>query len=530
MLRLTQTAVEQQQSNMFKPQDRFQGGTITISAPARSGSRVFCRFTVYMRVPFINKSTNKSTNLASVKSTSSAHAKATTLLMNRNTRLITSRTTSALVSLARFPFHPVTQSTKSCSVQEITCEGSDAGNNSSIKDSKTENAEPIRGLVGLQNLGNTWYDAFHSLLTLFASNSFMNSCLQCVSNVPAILTYFRQDGFTPKINVASATQGALASAFGDLIKALWTGDQFTATKPDELKRVIGRVASRFLGYDQQDAQEFLRFLLDGLHEELNEVTTKPAYYEIQDRPEANDRDVSDEYWRFYYERNVSALSTLFSGQLRSEICCETCNYRSLCFDIFWDLSLPVPKKSTKPSPLRVSSGFFAGLRTVTDAATSVKNVSIYDCLKVYTEKEVLCDDAAFYCSKCKTPRSVMKKISIYRLPKILVLHLKRFSFSTLSREKVSHSITFPSQSLDIAEYCAADAVVDGSTLYDLTGIVHHVGSLPGGHYTAECLNADTQEWYSFNDASVTAIKQPELHSSSAYMLFYQRRQEESRTI
>ncbi|OWZ10474.1 Ubiquitin-specific protease [Phytophthora megakarya] len=381
-----------------------------------------------------------------------------------------------------------------------------------------------QGLVGLQNLGNT---------------CFMNSCLQCVSNLPAIVKYFHPGHFAHEINELSPTKGALADAFGELIKALWTGEKFSVTRPVELKRLIGKVASRFTGYDQQDAQEFLRFMLDGLHEDLNRVKKKPAYYEIKDRPDAKDRDVSDEYWKFYLDRNASALSELFCGQLRSEIRCETCNHRSLCFDVFWDLSLPVPKKSGKNSAashLRISSSFFSGGRTAsaTSDATASNSVpggiSIHDCLKAYTEQEFLSDDAAYYCAKCKTHRSVAKKISVYRLPNVLVLHLKRFSYTTFSRDKVSTNISFPAQCLDIAEYCARDAVVDGSTVYDLTGVVHHMGSLNGGHYTAECLNADTQEWFDFNDSSVTAIKKPELSSSSAYMLFYQRREEKSLTI
>ncbi|KAE8982071.1 hypothetical protein PR003_g24145 [Phytophthora rubi] len=491
-----------------------------------------------------------------------------------------SRTTSALASLTRFHSRPSSQSTaSSCSVRERNNDELEVGNNSSsnlpaigsselprlapsvgpsTNNMTTSNIvasqatstpaisyparvsssgrtsprndlarkRPPRGLVGLQNLGNT---------------CFMNSCLQCVSNLPAVVRYFHPGLFAREINESSPTKGALANAFGDLIKALWTGDKFTATRPVELKRVIGKVASRFTGYDQQDAQEFLRFLLDGLHEDLNRVKKKPAYYEIKDRPDAKDRDVSDEYWKFYLERNASALSELFCGQLWSEIRCETCNHRSLCFDVFWDLSLPVPKKSGKSSAsshLRISSSFFSSGRTASATTDSLSSnsspssggMSIHDCLKAYTEQEFLSDDAAYYCSRCKTHRSAAKKISVYRLPNVLVLHLKRFSFSTFSRDKVSTSISFPAQGLDLAEYCASDAVVDGSTLYDLTGIVHHMGSLNGGHYTAECLNADMQEWFDFNDSSVTAIKKPELYSSSAYMLFYQRREEKSLTI
>ena len=51
---------------------------------------------------------------------------------------------------------------------------------------------------------------------------------------------------------------------------------------------VGRFAPQFSGYQQQDSQELLAFLLDGLHEDLNRVKKKP-YVEIKDadgRPDA----------------------------------------------------------------------------------------------------------------------------------------------------------------------------------------------------------------------------------------------------
>lgn len=276
-----------------------------------------------------------------------------------------------------------------------------------------------------------------------------------------------------------------------MIKALWNNEQFSATRPVELKRVIGKVASRFTGYDQQDAQEFLRFLLDGLHEDLNKIKKKPAYYEIKDRENAKDRDVSDEHWKFYFERNLSTLSELFCGQLRSEIRCSTCSHRSLCFDVFWDLSLPVPKKPKSHHHMRISSVFGSSSSkhsaSQSDDDSASNGCSLQDCLKAYTDQEFLNESDAYYCAKCKTHRAVSKKISLYRLPQVLVIHLKRFSYSMFSRDKVNTAIKFPAQALDIADYCAADAVVEGSTEYDLTGVVNHVGSLNGGHYTAYVL-------------------------------------------
>ncbi|RLN93527.1 hypothetical protein BBJ28_00020623 [Nothophytophthora sp. Chile5] len=464
----------------------------------------------------------------------------------------TASASSALASLTRFhsrnanqsaassaSFHSQSSNGSTCSSRERNNDELESGSNASIASLPSIGNGELPRLISNVGASNVSGNIVTSQATTTSAISYAP---RCVSNIPALVKYFHPGLHSREINDASPSKGALANAFGDLIKALWSGDKFSATRPVELKRVIGTVASRFTGYDQQDAQEFLRFLLDGLHEDLNRVKKKPAYYEIKDRVDAKDRDISDEYWNFYLERNASALSELFCGQLRSEIRCGTCNHRSLCFDVFWDLSLPVPKKPGKGSAsshLRLSGSFFSGgSRTSsgaedgTSSGDAVKpgGVSIHDCLKSYTEQEFLTDDAAYYCGKCKTHRSVAKKISVYRLPNVLVLHLKRFSFSSFSRDKVSTAINFPAQSLDLAEYCASDAVIDGSTLYDLTGVVHHMGSLNGGHYTAECLNGDLQEWFDFNDGSVSAVKKPELTSSSAYMLFYQRRAEKSLTI
>ncbi|RHY82497.1 hypothetical protein DYB35_001459 [Aphanomyces astaci] len=210
---------------------------------------------------------------------------------------------------------------------------------------------------------------------------------------------------TPSDKLESITIGTRSfsnsSVFGDLSQALWSGAEFSSTRPVELKRVVGKLASRFVGYDQHDAQEFLRFLLDGLHEDLNRILKKPAYYEIPDRPHAPERDLSDEYWQYYIQRNASALSEQFCGQLRSEVTCQTCSHRSICFD------LPVPKKA-KGGAIR----FGAFKSTSSNDDTSM--CTVHDCLRAYTEEEHMKDEDAFYCAKCKTHRSVVKSICLQR--------------------------------------------------------------------------------------------------------------------
>ena len=327
---------------------------------------------------------------------------------------------------------------------------------STREDLETDEQPELGGLVGLSNLGNT---------------CFMNSCLQCLSHVPELRQYVHSKAFAEDLAKSSKSR-PLARGYGDLIQKLWhTTRAYGVTAPKEIKHVIGRRASRFVGFDQQDAQEFLRFLIDGLHEELGRVTHKPAYYEIQDRPHASDASVSEEYWRFYFDRSASRLSDLFCGQLKSEVVCQVCKNSSRCFDVFWDLSLPIPETS-KAKP----------------------QVSIESCLEAYTEEEVMNAPDAFYCNKCQTHRPVKKTIRLFRSPEILVLHLKRFSFSSVRRNKITSTIAFPETGLNLRPYFAPDAEMedeDPGVVYELTGMVNHMGSLNGGHYTAyvlECVS------------------------------------------
>lgn len=106
---------------------------------------------------------------------------------------------------------------------------------------------------------------------------FMNSVIQCLSNTRPLLEYLRNEQYLNDINTTtSSMKGALIKSFAQVIHELWesSGERFVNTTA--LKSQIQRFAPRFMGYAQQDAQEFLRYLLEGLHEDVNRVTVKPT--------------------------------------------------------------------------------------------------------------------------------------------------------------------------------------------------------------------------------------------------------------
>jgi len=104
--------------------------------------------------------------------------------------------------------------------------------------------------------------------------------------------------------------------------------------------VIGKFAPQFNGFQQHDAQEFLVFLLDGLHEDLNRVLKKP-YTTNPDYNGQPDKELANEFWEIYLLRNQSIIVDLFAGQLKSTIE-ASCGRKSITFDPFTYLSLPLP--------------------------------------------------------------------------------------------------------------------------------------------------------------------------------------------
>jgi ubiquitin C-terminal hydrolase len=75
------------------------------------------------------------------------------------------------------------------------------------------------------------------------------------------------------------------------------------------------VPSQFENNDQQDSQEFLTVLMEGLGEDLNRVRTKP-YMQNPDSNGRPDEVVADEWWKGHMAREKSVMS-LFQVRLAS---------------------------------------------------------------------------------------------------------------------------------------------------------------------------------------------------------------------
>ncbi|CAL8360339.1 unnamed protein product [Merluccius merluccius] len=338
------------------------------------------------------------------------------------------------------------------------------------------NSKSAQGLVGLRNLGNT---------------CFMNSILQCLSNTHSLRDYCLHNSHRRDLNNNSRTNTALMEEFAKLIQTMWTSSSSEAVSPSEFKTQIQRYAPRFVGYNQQDAQEFLRFLLDGLHNEVNRVTVRPRGT-TEDFDHLPDEEKGKKMWSKYLEREDSKVVDLFVGQLRSSLTCSHCGFCSTVFDPFWDLSLPIAKKG-------------------------YGEVSLMDCMRLFTKEDVLDGDEKPTCYRCKARRRCTKKFTVQKFPKILVLHLKRFSEARRT-SKLSTFVNFSMKDLDLREFASENST---NAVYNLYAVSNHSGTTMGGHYTAYCRNPASGEWYTFNDSRVTPMSSSQVRSSDAYVLFYE---------
>ena len=117
--------------------------------------------------------------------------------------------------------------------------------------------------------------------------------------------------------------------------------------PRNFKNVIGKYGASFSGYQQQDSQEFLMFLLDGLQEDLNRIHKKPYIQKPDSTDEmVNDpialKEMADKCWEIYKARNDSVITDLFAGMYKSTVVCPECKKVSIIFDPFSNLTLQLP--------------------------------------------------------------------------------------------------------------------------------------------------------------------------------------------
>ncbi|KAI5560173.1 hypothetical protein BDE02_16G028800 [Populus trichocarpa] len=148
-------------------------------------------------------------------------------------------------------------------------------------------------------------------------------------------------------------------------------------------------------------------------------------------------------------------------------------------------------------------------------------LSLYTCLEGFLREEPLVPEDMWYCPKCKERRQASKKLDLWRLPEVLVIHLKRFSYSRSMKHKLETFVNFPIRDFDLTNYIANKNNTQRQ-LYELYALTNHYGGMGSGHYTAHIKLLDENRWYNFDDAHISPINEEDVKSAAAYVLFYRR--------
>jgi ubiquitin carboxyl-terminal hydrolase 4/11/15 len=213
-----------------------------------------------------------------------------------------------------------------CTILVHRVEGDVTQTKASQDELNTSNMEIKEGLVGMENLGNTCY---------------LNSALQCLGQLKIFSDYFIEGRHLAEIRNHPDRELSLINEFSNYVKLVWYSDTGTIIVPRLIRAAISNVDQQFAGISQHDAQELLSLVIDSLHEDLNRVTVKP-YSENPDWKGESDEDFSKIFWENHLKRNSSIIVNLFHGQLKSLIECTTCRHKSINFDAFLFLTVPIP--------------------------------------------------------------------------------------------------------------------------------------------------------------------------------------------
>ncbi|CAG5110151.1 Oidioi.mRNA.OKI2018_I69.chr2.g4582.t1.cds [Oikopleura dioica] len=306
-----------------------------------------------------------------------------------------------------------------------------------------------KNLIGIKNSGNTCY---------------ISVALQCLYQIEPLREFLLSGEYKKHLNETSPADGEIAELTAEIFGKMKNLEKNISV--EDLKEAVAEFSGMFEDDEQEDAEEFLLTLIDGLHLDLEKST---GFTESENSPKT-----SEEAWNQYISEENSFLTSLFVGQAESTLTCLSCQESTKNWESFWNISLPISGSS-----------------------------SIEECIEEFQKSETLSDEDQPFCDACQKKCDMTKTLRISRIPKVLLLHLKRFS----SKSKDSSLIKFP----------VSSPLLLDSSKFQLSSVINHEGkSTSSGHYVASV--KDNGSWFSISDEKVSALES--VLSEKAYVLFY----------
>ncbi|XP_052006795.1 ubiquitin carboxyl-terminal hydrolase 10-like isoform X2 [Xyrauchen texanus] len=323
-------------------------------------------------------------------------------------------------------------------------------------------------------------------------------------------------------NMSVSSKIKLQAAGEKMIKDIKPGVPFEPTYIYKLLTLIKSSLSE--KGRQEDAEEYLGFILNGLHEEMlalkklispqDEKAPTPNGPEsqpgVEEDPAEKKEEGSEDEWEQVGPRNKTSITRqadfirtpitdIFGGHIRSVVYQQS-SKESATLQPFFTLQLDIQSEK---------------IRTVQEA------------LEVLVARE----SVQGYTTKSKQEIEISRRVTLEELPPVLVLHLKRFVFEkTGGCQKLVKNIDYPVDleiSKDLLSQGVRSKIFKGQRTYRLFAVVYHHGnSATGGHYTTDVFHIGLNGWLRIDDQAVKIINQhhvvKQTSERTAYLLYYRR--------
>ena len=358
---------------------------------------------------------------------------------------------------------------------------------------------------------------------------FMSVILQSLIHNPIIRTFYLSEGHRKE---DCEREACTSCALDDIFTDFFGQEKHEGYGAVHMLQGCWKGGGGLAGYNQQDAHEYLGFLLNSLHtantsddDDANPSITQPKDAAVKDC--------------------TCVIHQTFGGLLKSTVTCSACHTTTTALDPFMDLSLDIRNSATtiKQKKLKHING--------TSSVKETLPMDLTECLDRFTAAETLSAEGGNYnCTTCGGAQEAKKRLSLARLTPVVPIHLKRFRHEkTLSTSsKVETKIRFP-LTLDLTPFTTSssskskgdialtngtavndpdgkpvkheengDEYVPPEAIYELSSVVVHKGKIDNGHYIS--YSRQDEDWFRFDDSMVVQVHEKEALGCEAYMLFY----------
>jgi ubiquitin C-terminal hydrolase len=297
--------------------------------------------------------------------------------------------------------------------------------------------------------------------------------------------------------------------------------------PHSFKNCVDKKMSAFRGYSQQDAHEFIIHVLDAIIEETG-IESEPV---INNVPQIISQyiDKLEDFKKQMTETNLFEEKKKIIESLNE--------YRSLNKAVLSKYNglrhmVELYKRKYNPFIYQIQSILVhnvecteCGNMTSNYENSPVLQLHIYDSLSSSLENLIKPEKIENYkCTVCKENRTITKFCKLWRTPSVLFIQLKRFEVLPNGRIRKDNTDVDIPLTIDLTPFIDNSMNTENkiNRIYKLKGFSNHMGSLSGGHYTADCVCiVDNETWYHFDDSSVSRNMNKIIDTSNAYILMYE---------